>query len=87
MRLRGDEEFLRYYWGALRREGVLGYSYSRMLDDYRRSVLIDFSRMVSFGGHDVYPPMYESILKHFIRSRTGSTKKLDLLSLLQDTST
>jgi hypothetical protein len=86
MRSTGDEEFLRYYWEMLRREGVSDYSYRQMLEDYRRSVLVDFSRMVSFGGHEVYPPMYEGILRHFIRSRTGSAKKLNLLSLLQDTS-
>ncbi len=81
MRSRGEEEFLRHYWERLGSEGVLDYSYEQMFGDYRRCVIMDMARMVSFGGQEFFSPMYESILRHLIRGRTGSARDLDLYSL------
>jgi thiamine kinase-like enzyme len=81
MRSKGEDKFLRYYWEKLRGEGVSGYSFKQMLNDYRRCVIMDMARMAYFGGHEFFSPMYESILRHNIRGRTGSARELDLYSL------
>ena len=78
-----ERAFLRHYWRKLRSEGVSGYSFKRMLEDYRRSVIMDMARMAYFGGREFFSPMYESILRHDIRGRTGSAKELDLGALLK----
>jgi Ecdysteroid kinase-like family len=82
IRSRGEEEFLRHYWRMLGSGGVSDYSFKQMMEDYRRSVIMDLGRMVSFGGQEFFSPMYESILRHLIRGRTGSARELDLYSLL-----
>jgi len=83
-RMRSEDELvlLRHYWECLCGEGVSGYSFERMLEDYRRSVVLDLSRMMWNGGVDHMTPVFESIIKHEIRGRTGSAVELGLLSLL-----
>jgi thiamine kinase-like enzyme len=83
MRSELEDSFLRYYWGRLRREGVSGYSFDHMMEDYRRSVIIDMGRNVRFGGREFFRPMYESIVRRAILGRTGSAEELDLISLIE----
>jgi hypothetical protein len=82
--MRSEDEWalLRHYWRSLRGEGVSGYSFERMLGDYRRSVVLDLARMLWNGGVDHMTPVFESIIRHEIRGRTGSADELGLLSLL-----
>jgi len=81
---RSEDErvLLRHYWKSLCSEGVHGYPFERMLDDYRRSVVLDLARIVWNGGADHITPVFESIIRHAIRGRTGSVVELGLTSLL-----
>ena len=74
-------KFLRHYWDCLRKDGVSGYSFDSLVEDYRRTVVIDLARMVFFGGREFFNSMYESIIRQDIKRRTGSVKELDLNSL------
>ena len=39
--------------------------------------------MVNFGGGEYFSSMYEAIIRHLIRGRTGSARELNLISLLE----
>jgi aminoglycoside phosphotransferase (APT) family kinase protein len=80
MRSEYEEMFLRHYWRELCSGGVSGYSFDRLMEDYRRSVLVDLARISWTGGQE---PMvvFESIVRHNLRGRTGSARELDLYSL------
>ena len=81
MRTDYEFKFLQHYWEFLRDEGVSDYSFDSLVEDYRRTVVIDLARMVFFGGREFFNSMYESIIKQDIKRRTGSVKELDLNSL------
>jgi aminoglycoside/choline kinase family phosphotransferase len=82
MRSELEGSLLRHYWEKLRGEGVSGYSFQRMFDDYRRSVIIDIGRNVRFAGRDFFRQMYEPITRRAILGRTGSAEELDLIGLI-----
>ena len=75
--------FLEHYWSRLRYEGVSDYSFERMFDDYRRSVIIDMARTVAFGGREFFRSMYKAITIQNLCGRTGSARELNLISLFE----
>jgi len=77
-----EELFLKHYWRELCSGGVSGYSFDRLMEDYRRSVLVDLARISWTGGQESLV-VFESIIRHNLRGRTGSARELDLISLLE----
>jgi hypothetical protein len=83
VRSKCEVEFLRYYWERLRLEGIVGYSFEELWGHYRRAVVCDLARLVFIGGNNVeMSGVMRSLLEHGIRGRSGSTKQLELQSLI-----
>jgi thiamine kinase-like enzyme len=83
MRSEYEELFLRHYWRVLCGEGVTNYSFERLVEDYRRSVIVDLARISWSGGQESLV-VFESIVRHNLRGRTGSARELDLISLFSE---
>ena len=83
MRSEYEETFLRHYWRELCGEGVTNYSFERLMEDYRRAVLVDLARISWTGGQESLV-VFESIVRHNLRGRTGSARELDLISLFRE---
>ena len=79
---REERDLLRYYWQQLRDAGVAGYTFERLMEDYRRSVLCDFGRMVMTAGPGEVSEAMLAAVERQITGRTGSARELDLLGLL-----
>ena len=73
---------LRYYHSQLEAQGVRDYSFHALMDDYRRSVLVDLARMCAFGSQPNPTAAMNAVVRSSIRGRTGSAVELRLGDLL-----
>jgi hypothetical protein len=79
----GEEpEMLRRYQSVLEAAGVQGYSPEALFEDYRRSVVCDFGRMVMTAGWQGLSPGIEAAVAHQLACRLGSVEELRLLHLI-----
>lgn len=81
-RTNAEEDLLRYYHSQLEAQGVRGYSFDALMDDYRRSVLVDLARIWSFGSVPNPTTAMNAVVRNNIRGRTGSAVELRLGDLL-----
>ncbi len=77
-----EEYLLRYYYSQLEARGARGYSFDALMDDYRRSVLVDLARIWSFGSVPNPTTAINAVVRNNIRGRTGSAVELRLGDLL-----
>ncbi|MEX0782902.1 MAG: phosphotransferase [Dehalococcoidia bacterium] len=82
-RTQQEGDYLRLYLDRLHEAGVVGYSFEHLVEDYRRSVICDYGRMVLTAGHTQVHPGMEAAVAHQLACRAGSAAELDLLALLQ----
>ena len=77
-----EGDLIRSYWKSLVRFGVSGFSMDRLMDDYRRAMVIDLARYVGFGGREFFNSVIDSIVKQDVKKIAESVTKLDIKSLL-----
>ncbi len=78
-----EREMIGQYLAALEAQGVGGYALDQLREDYRRSVICDFGRMVMTAGWEGFSPGIEAAVAHQLACRAGSVEELDLLALLR----
>lgn len=77
-----EEDLLRYYHSQLEAQGVRGYSFDALMDDYRRSVLVDLARIWTFGSVPNPTAAMNAVVRNNILGRTGSSVELGLGDLI-----
>lgn len=82
VRSQSERTLLASYHALLTSAGVDDYSFDRMFDDYRRSVLVDFARIIAFGSVPNRTSATDAVVRTSIRGRTGSARELRLDELL-----
>ncbi len=86
MRSRSEQEMLRFYHSQLEARGVTGYSLAQLVEDYRRSVVMDMARFVTVGSAPRTTPEARAAadlnVRNAIKGRTGSVRELHLAEFL-----
>jgi hypothetical protein len=77
-----ERALLARYVDSLERLHVRGYGAGRLLEDYRRSVICDFGRMVMTAGQAGVSREMEAVVEHQLACRAGSTEELGLMDLV-----
>ena len=81
LRYEMEFELLHSYHSRLQEFGVRGYSFSRLIDDYRRSVICDYARIIASDISATRASI--SLVRQRIRRCTGSAQELRLMELLE----
>ena len=77
-----EQSLLRRYHRGLIANGVAGYSFEQAIEEYRRSIICDFGRMVMTASNPgIAEAMWEQLAVQ-LRNRADAVERWDLLALL-----
>ena len=77
-----ERALLERYHAGLMAEGVLGYTFGRLVEDYRRSIICDFGRIAMTASNHGLPSGTWEQLGEQLANRAGAVERWCLLELL-----
>jgi hypothetical protein len=77
-----ERALLRRYHASLLKLGVGGYTYDRLEQDYRRSIICDFGRIVMTSSNPNLGEEMHAINAEQLHNRASSVERWGLLELL-----
>ncbi len=79
---KAERALLQRYHAGLLAQGVSGYGFDRLVEDYRRSIICDYGRMVMTAGNPDLPAAMRDVIAGQVANRAGAAERWDLLALL-----